>query len=120
MKYIKQLVYILLFSLIGELLNAVIPLPIPAAIYGIVLLLLALMTGLIKAEKLADAADFLISIMPVLFVAPAVGILEHWSLISGQIVPILIVCIVSTILVFAVSGWVTQLLLKKKGDKTDG
>ena len=72
MKYITQLLYILLFSGLGELLEKVIPLPIPAAIYGLILLLIALCTGLLKEEKVADAADFLIAIMPVLFVAPAV------------------------------------------------
>lgn len=114
MKYITQFFYILLFSFLGEVLHSAIPLPIPAAIYGIVLLLLALLTGLLKLEKVAETANFLISILPVLFVAPVVNILTYWDLIAPHWLPISIICIVSTLLVFAVSGLVTQALLKKK------
>ena len=69
MKYIKQLLYILAFCLAGQALQALIPLPIPAAIYGLVLLLIALCTGLLKPEAIADTAHYLISIMPMLFIA---------------------------------------------------
>ena len=114
MKYISQVLYILLFSLLGELLQAVIPLPIPAAIYGIILLLIALLTGLLKEEKISDATNFLISIMPILFVTPAVKILQHWELISDRLAQIITIMVVSTFVVFAVSGLVTKWLRKKE------
>ena len=119
MKYLTQLLYILLFTGLGELLQAVIPLPIPAAIYGLVLLLLALCTGILKAEKIADTARFLIQIMPLLFVAPAVNILRYWNIIRSEVVAICVIMVVSTVIVFAVSGVVTKLLLKKE-DKENG
>lgn len=119
MKYLKQLFWVLLFSGIGELLQAVIPLPIPAAIYGLVLLLTALCTGLLKAEKIADTARFLISIMPILFVAPAVSILSNWQLIAPNVAAIAIITALSTVMVFAVSGLVTKWLRRKDGD-SDG
>ena len=120
MKYIVQLVYILLFSLLGEVLQRVIPLPIPAAIYGMVLLLLALWTGILKPEKVNKVSSFLISIMPILFVAPAVGILEHWGVLAPNLLPICIIVAVSTVVVFAVSGLVTRLLQKKEGGERHG
>lgn len=110
MKYLKQLFWILLFSGLGELLQAVIPLPIPAAIYGLVLLLTALCTGLLKAETIADTARFLIAVMPLLFVAPAVSILAHWELIAPNAVAIVVIMTLSTVIVFAVSGLVTKWL----------
>ena len=119
MKYIKQLFWIGLFSGIGELLQAVIPLPIPAAIYGLVLLLTALCTGLLKAETIADTARFLISIMPLLFVAPAVSILSHWELIAPHVAAIVIITVLSTVVVMAVSGLVTK-WLQGKGGELDG
>lgn len=119
MKYITQVLYILLFSLLGEVLQAVVPLPIPAAIYGIILLLIALWTGLLKEEKIADAAGFLISIMPILFVTPAVKILQYWELISDRLEQIITIMVVSTFVVFTVSGLVTK-WLRRKGDKDDG
>ena len=110
MKYIKQLFWILLFSGVGELLQALIPLPIPAAIYGLVLLLTALCTGLLKAEKIADTARFLIAIMPLLFVAPAVSILAHWNIIAPNVIAIVVIMTLSTVVVFAVAGLVTKWL----------
>lgn len=117
MKYVKQVLLILGFTGLGEVLAAVIPFPIPAAIYGIVLLLVALGTGLVKTAHLKEASGFLISIMPVLYVPACVRILEYWGIISANLVPILTITIVSTFLVFALSGLVAQKLLKKKEEK---
>ena len=117
MKYIKQLSLILLFSLTGEALQALIPLPIPAAIYGLVLLLIALCTGVMKSEAIADSAHFLLQIMPLLFVAPTVNILQNWGLIAPSLVPICLITVISTFLVFIVSGIVTQLLRRKDGEQ---
>lgn len=115
MKYIKQFLIILLFTLLGEALAYILPLPIPAAIYGLVLLFLALCTGLLKPAHIEETARFLLQIMSILFVAPTVGILAQWGLIAPNLVPILVITIVSTVVVFAVSGLVTRALLKKGG-----
>ena len=117
MKYLKQVVIILFFTMLGELLSAIIPFPIPAAIYGMVLLLIALLTGLLKEEHISDTANFLISIMPAFFVAPSVRLLEYWGLIAPHVAAILTISVTSTLLVFAVAGLVTQALLKRKEKK---
>ncbi len=114
MKYLGQLLIIFLFTALGEILAWLIPLPIPAAIYGLVLLLIALCTGLLKAERIAVTARFLISLLPVLFVAPVVDILIYWEVIAPNVAAILVTVVVSTLAVFAVSGLVTKLLLKKE------
>lgn len=117
MKYIPQFLYILSFSFIGEVLQAVVPLPIPAAIYGLVLLLIALATGLLKTSQVKDAANWLISITPVLYVPICVKILEYWGVISQNAVAIITITVASTFLVFAVSGLVTQWLMKRRETK---
>lgn len=117
MKYVKQVLIILAFTGLGEALAYLIPLPIPAAIYGLVLLLIALGTGLLKTRQVKDAADFLISIMPVLYVPVCVKILEYWGVISQNAAAILSITVVSTFLVFAVGGLVTQGIMKKKEGK---
>lgn len=114
MKYIKQFLWILAFCFIGEALNALISLPIPAAVYGLLLMFLALCTEFLKLEAVKETADFLISVMPVLFVAPAVKILEYWGLIGPYIGPILIILVGSTVIIFAVSGAITHLFVKKE------
>ena len=120
MKYVMQFLYILLFSALGELLEALIPLPIPAAVYGLVLLLIALSTGILKEEKIAAAADFLLTAMPLLFVAPAVKILQYWGLIAPNLAAICIIIATSTFFVFAVSGLVTKWMQRRKGGKKNG
>lgn len=120
MKYITQVLYILLFSLLGEALQAVIPLPIPAAIYGLCLLLIALSTGLLREENISEASDFLIRYMPILFVAPAAKLLQYWELISPYIAAICIITVVSTVAVFAVSGLVTKWVIDRKERRNNG
>lgn len=115
MKYLSQLCIILGFSLLGESLQRLVPLGIPASVYGLVLLFLALCFGLVKPEQVKDVGGFLTSILPVLFVAPTVGIVEHWSLIQARLLPIGLLLLASTVLVFGISGMLTQRLLKKGG-----
>ena len=118
MKYIKQFLIILAFSLLGEALQTLIPLPIPAAIYGLVLLLIALCTSLLKPAHIADTANFLIGIMPLLFVAPAARIMTYWGIIKENWLPIIAITVISTFVVFAVAGLVTKWL--RKGGKQNG
>ena len=117
MKYLPQILIILGFTAIGELLSYLIPLPVPAAIYGLVLLFIALWTGLVKPAQVKEVSSFLISILTVFFVAPAVRILEYWGVIGPFAVQIIVICVLSTYLVFAVSALVTQRLMKKGANK---
>ena len=119
MKYLSQFCIILSFTLAGEALQRILPLPIPASVWGLALLFLALCFGLVKPEQVKDAAGFLISVMPLMFVSPAVGIVENWNLIKGQLLPIFLLLAATTFLVFGISGCLTQLLMKKGGCKHD-
>ena len=118
MKYLTQFFWILLFCALGEVLAAVIPFPIPAAIYGLVLLFLALSLKIIRLEQVSDTAKFLIRVMGVFFVSPVVNILAYWGVIAPNVGAICVIILVSTVLVFAVSGLVTKALLgKEKADE---
>ena len=52
MKYIHQFLIILTISFIGELLGLIIPLPIPASVYGLGIMLICLFSGIIKEHEL--------------------------------------------------------------------
>lgn len=121
MKHVIRLGVILGVSLAGEALNALIPLPIPASIYGLVLMLLCLCTGLIKLEQVESAGRFLIEIMPVMFIPAAVGIIESWPALRPMLLPVATIMVVSTLVVMGVSGAVTQALMRrgKKPGKGD-
>ena len=119
MKYLTQFLRILAFTLAGELLQRLVPLPIPASVYGLVLLFGALNTGLVKLEQVKDAGGFLISILPILFVSPAVGILDNWEAIRGALIPILALTLLSTVLTFGIAGRATQAMMGKE-ETTNG
>lgn len=119
MKYLTQFLRILAFTLAGELLQRLVPLPIPASVYGLVLLFAALNTGLVKLEQVKDAGGFLISILPILFVSPAVGILDNWEAIRGALIPILALTLLSTVLTFGIAGRATQAMMGKEEKPND-
>ena len=117
MKYLKQFFLILVLSFIGEVLHAVIPLSVPASIYGIILLFTGLMTGIVPLESVKDAGTFLIEIMPVMFVPAAVGLIESWDLLSDKLLSYVIVTFLTTFVVMAVTGMVTQKVISGRKEK---
>ncbi len=117
MKYIKQFGIILLITFIGEILHALIPIPVPAGIYGIVLLFTGLMTGVVPLAEVKDASKFLIQIMPLMFIPAAVGLIDTWEVLSPSWLQFIIVTVVSTVVVMAVSGLVTQAVIRVKKRK---
>ena len=118
MKYVRQFAVILTVSFLGEVLRAVLPLPVPASIYG---LLLMLALHIIPLHAVKDAGKFLVEIMPLMFIPAAVGLTESWGRISPILIELLIVTAVSTVFVMAVSGRVTQFVIRKeqKGDRDE-
>ena len=120
MKYIKQFLVIIAISLVGELLHYLLPLPVPASIYGMVIMFAGLMTGLIKLDAVKDAGKFMIEIMPVMFIPAGVGLLTAWGILKPVCVPIILITVITTIVVMIVTGRVTQAVIRmdrKKGQK---
>lgn len=113
MKYLRQFFIILGFSFAGEVLHALISLQVPASIYGLVLLFIALMAGWIKLPQIRETANFLIAIMPLMFIPAGVGLLESWGELKPVLLPICVIVVVSTILVMGISGRVTQAMIRK-------
>ena len=112
MKYLSQFLTILGFTFLGEALPRIVPLPIPASVYGLALLFAALCLGLVKVEQVKEVGGFLTSILPLLFVAPTVGIAENWGLIADRLLPIALLLLGSTVLTFGISGSVTRIFTK--------
>lgn len=119
MKYLRQFFIILAFSFTGEVLHALIPLQVPASIYGLVLLFIALMAGWIKLPQIRETANFLIAVMPLMFIPAGVGLLESWGVLQPILLPVSVIVVVSTILVMGVSGMVTQVIIRKSKRKEE-
>ena len=108
MKYAYQVMIIGGISFAGEILNKLLPLPVPASVYGLVIMLVALLTGILKLDQVKGAADFLVEIMPVMFVPAGAGLITAWSTLKPICVPVLIMTFISTVIVMVVTGKVTQ------------
>ena len=117
MKYLKQFGIILILSFSGELLNLLIPLPIPASIWGFALMFVCLQTGFLKLDYVKDTAIFLIEIMPLMFIPAAVGLMESWGIIRAKIIPYLVITVISTFLVMAAAGKITQAVIRRDRKK---
>lgn len=113
MKYLRQFGIILFFSFLGELLHILLPLPVPASVYGLVLMLMALCTGILKPAHIKETANFLIEIMPVMFIPAAAGLLDAWPSLQPIWLPVILITVITTIIVMAVTGQVTQRMLRK-------
>lgn len=111
MKYVRQFGVILLLSFIGEILHVVLPFPIPASIYGILLLFFCLEWKLIPVSAVKETSVFLIEIMPVMFIPAAVGLTKSWDMIKQDFVPYCVITVLTTFIVMAVSGKVVQWMI---------
>ena len=114
MKYMRQFCIILGMTCLGELLHYFIPLPIPGSIYGLVLLFLALLLKIIPLASVKETGEFLISIMPLMFIPAASGLLVSWDALQPVLLPFLVITAVSTILVMIVTGKTAQKLIRRK------
>ena len=111
MKYLRQFCLIMLISFLGEILHYFLPLPVPASIYGLVILFVGLVSGVVKLSAVEETGRFLIEIMPVMFIPAAVGLLESWGILAPIWIPIVGITLITTILVMVLAGKVTQFVL---------
>lgn len=112
MRYVLQLLIIVAFSFAGEVLHRLIPLPFPASIYGIILLFLCLELKIVRVKHIREVSTTLIAAMPVMFVPPAVGLMDTWDAIRDSWPQYLVITVLSTLVVMAVAGWATQLVIR--------
>ena len=118
MNHIFQLAIIFGISFVGEILNALLPLPVPASVYGLVILFLLLYTKIIKLEQVETVAEYMMAVMPLFFIEPTVGIINSYGLIKGNILTLFIACFLSFVSVIFVTGLVSQSMIRMKRNKT--
>ena len=117
MKYLKQFLIILAISFIGEILKYIVPLPIPASIYGMVIMFICLQTKFLKLDDVKSVGKFLIEIMPVMFIPAGVGLMSSWGTLKPVLVPVSVITVVVIITVMLASGWVSQLIIRRDRKK---
>ena len=114
MKYLHQFMVIIGITFVGELLKYMLPLPIPASIYGMVIMFIGLMTGFIKLDSVKDVGKFLIDIMPVMFIPAGVGLMSSWSVLKPLLIPVGIITVVTIITVMGAAGKTSQVIIRDR------
>ena len=119
MKYVKQFSIILAVIFAGEVLKYYLPFPVPAGIYGMILLFVLLCSGVVKTTDVKETSSFLLETMPIMFIPAGAGIILLGDVLKPIILPSIIIMFPVTIIVMAVGGLVTQAVIGKGGNKDD-
>lgn len=119
MKYIKQFSIIIFLSFLGECLKWCIPLPIPASIYGLLLMLFCLILKIIPLHSVEETGMFFLEVMPYMFIPAGVGIMNSWIELKGMLLPVVVITVGTTVLVMGVTGKVTQYMMNKGKKKKE-
>jgi len=113
LNYLKQLLIIVIITVLAYLLNIYAPINMPASIYGIILLFSALCLKIIKYEQIKDVGNYLIFIMPLFLIPGGVGLINIWGEFQSFLIPILIVIVLTTILIMVTTGVATNYFMKR-------
>lgn len=117
MKYLRQFMVILFISFLGELLKFFLPFPIPASIYGMLILFVGLLSGIIPLDAVRETGKFLIEIMPVMFIPAGVGVMASWTTLKPLLFPVSVIMVVVIFTVMAATGKVSQFVIKYEKKK---
>lgn len=112
MKILKQTMIIGTVTFAGELCNLLMPLPVPASVYGMILLFICLQTGIIKLSQIEETADFLIAVMPVMFVAPCVSLMDSIGGVKDSIPALVLICLLTTVTTMSITGVTAQAIIR--------
>lgn len=121
MNIMGELALIFGICLVGEGVAALLPVAFPASVISMVLLMVLLLTGVVKDRHIQTASHFLVANMAFFFLPSFVGLLEHIELLKSQLVPLLLIIVLTTPVVYLVTGWTVRLLMlrhrKRKEDR---
>lgn len=112
MKILMQMAIIFFICLLGELISALLPIPFPASVIGMILVFLLLLSGSLKVYHISKQTDFLLSNMVLFFIPPAVGIIENIHYLDGKLLIFLFICIFSTVVTFGITAWTVTAVMK--------
>ena len=102
----------------AELIKYFVPLPVPASIYGLLLLFALLKSGILKLEQIEDVGNLLLELMPLLLVPASVSVLTALDAIQRMLLPVLVMGFIGTTAVMLVTGLLSQWIIRRKGEKS--
>ncbi len=120
MKILGQIGIIFAVCWISQCIEHVLPIAFPASVIGLILLLILLLLRVLKIDHIREKSDFLLGNLPFFFIPAVVSIMNYVDVIAKNLVPFLVICVVSLVLTYGATAWAVQLtmkLMKKGGEK---
>ncbi len=112
MKIIRQIGIIFTICWLSQIIESVLPFAFPASVTGMALLFICLAAGILKIEHVQEKADFLLENMAFFFIPAGVSIVNYFGLLKSSAVQIVIICVISTIITFAVTAYSVMLTIR--------
>lgn len=119
MNIMGELALIFGICLVGEGVAALLPVAFPASVISMVLLMVLLLTGVVKDRHIQTASHFLVANMAFFFLPSFVGLLEHIELLKSQLVPLLLIIVLTTPVVYLVTVWTVRLLMLRHRNRKE-
>lgn len=117
MKIIRGIIVLLAFYGAGVLLAKWLHIPLPGNIIGMLMLTLALTTGVVKLDWVEQASELLIRHMMLFFVPILVGVASYLGIIADNPIGLLLAMVLGTACVMVVTGRVIQWYLDRRRGK---
>ena len=116
-RVLLQVSLITLFYLAGEYIHAHTPVTIPGSLIGLILLFIALEIKVVQPEWIGLGTNALLKIMPILFVPTLVSTMNYGPLFLKSGLFLMMDLILSSLIIFFMTGWFTQIAVnfKKRG-----
>ena len=119
MNIMGELALIFGICLVGEGVADLLPVAFPASVISMVLLMVLLLTGVVKDRHIQTASHFLVANMAFFFLPSFVGLLEHIELLKSQLVPLLLIIVLTTPVVYLITGWTVRLLMLRHRNRKE-
>lgn len=111
MKIMLQIGVVLGICLLGEGISLLLPIAFPGSVISMILLFLLLLTGLLRPDHIRQKSDFLLQNMAFFFIPAGVGIMEYTDVLLPVVLPLLFICLITTVLTFAASALTAKLVI---------
>jgi len=109
--------------LAGEGIGAILPFAFPGSVISMVLLLVLLLTGAVKDKHINRVSGFFVANMSFFFLPSCVGVMEHFDVIGSRLLPLLVICVLTTPLIYLTTAWTVQGMMvlrrRKRGGRTN-
>ena len=115
MKIIRQIGILFAVCWISEVVERFLPFSFPASVIGMLLLFICLLTGILKIEHIQEKADFLLENMAFFFVPAGVSIINYFDVLESTWIQLVVICVISTVVTFAVTAWSVKLTVRLLG-----